>query len=80
MSRIVRQPIAVCRWQADDPVAFVHRGEVHTIVEILDRWVEMGDWWQGEGERKLLCVWTDHNALFELECTKQSWFVYKVWD
>ncbi|WAH40807.1 DUF6504 family protein [Alicyclobacillus fastidiosus] len=80
MSRIVRRPVAVCKWRDEEPEAFVDHDEVHTILEVLDRWMEMGDWWQGEGERKMLRVWTDHNALLELECTRQAWYIYKVWD
>lgn len=61
-------------------MAFVDHDEVHTILEVLDRWLEMGDWWQGEGERTMLRVWTDRNAMLELECTSQAWYIYKVWD
>lgn len=80
MSRIIHRPIVVHAWNGDEPHAFSNHGERHTIAEIIDRWIEMGNWWQGEGERKMLCVWTDRNALFELQQEERQWFIYKTWD
>ncbi|WAH35785.1 DUF6504 family protein [Alicyclobacillus dauci] len=80
MSRIVRRPVAVYRWNGDEPQVFSDRDTQHTVVEVLDRWVEMGNWWQGEGERQMIRVWTNLNALLELELEGGQWYIYKAWD
>lgn len=80
MSRIVHRPISVSRWDDDEPLIFLDRDEMHEVRLVLDRWMEMGWWWLGEGERKMLRVWTDRQALFDLELDNQQWYIYKTWD
>ena len=80
MTRIVSRPIAVKQWRNHEPLSFVDGEETHVILNVLDRWMEMGDWWNGEGERQMIRVWTNQSALFDLECTSGQWFIYKVWD
>jgi hypothetical protein len=53
---------------------------VHEVREVIDRWLEMGNWWEGEGSRKLLRVLTEENFVFDLEGTGQGWYIYRVWD
>lgn len=80
MSRMIHRLIVVHEWYEDEPRCFSNLDERHTVVEVIDRWMEMGNWWQGEGERKMMCVWTDKNALFELEQEGRQWLIYKTWD
>jgi len=80
VSRIVRRPIAVSRWCDGEPLAFQDQEVVRVIVDVIDRWFEMGCWWLGEGERKMMRVWTEDGGLMDLEEDAGQWFIYKVWD
>ncbi|HEY3314658.1 MAG TPA: DUF6504 family protein [Bacillota bacterium] len=42
--------------------------------EILDRWVEAGEWWDGDGPKEVFRVATDDGGVFELsrEVEKRS--------
>ncbi|EJY55267.1 hypothetical protein URH17368_2007 [Alicyclobacillus hesperidum URH17-3-68] len=53
---------------------------MRVIVDVIDRWFEMGCWWLGEGERKMMRVWTEDGGLMDLEEDAGQWFIYKVWD
>lgn len=80
MTRLVRRPIAVSAWRGEEPARFVDQAEEHAVELVLDRWLEMGDWWSGEGERRMLRVWTSACALLDLEYARGQWYVYRVWD
>lgn len=80
MSRIVQRPIAITQFVEGEPQTFKDCEDAHRIVSVIDRWIEVGRWWEGEGERRMMCVQTDLNGLFELEWDGRSWFIYKVWD
>jgi hypothetical protein len=80
MSRLVHRRIEVERWVDDEPHTFSDGGQRHQVAEVLDRWIEMGEWWKGEGVRKLLRVVTSEHGIYDLEYTGDEWFIYKVWD
>ncbi|MCL6631528.1 MAG: hypothetical protein K6T63_02755 [Alicyclobacillus herbarius] len=80
MTRIVRRPIEVERWYQDLPYQFWDHGTLHQVVDWLDDWSEMGNWWDGEGERQMIRVWTKDGQIFDLEASDGKWWLYKVWD
>ncbi|WP_169794002.1 DUF6504 family protein [Alicyclobacillus acidiphilus] len=80
MTRIVQRPVAVYRWNGMEPEAFRDHDTEYVIVDVLDRWREMGNWWQGEGERLMMRVWTSANDLLDLEGESGEWRIYKIWD
>lgn len=80
MTRLVHRPIEIQSWQNGEPDCFIDGDAVHKVSEIVDRWVEMGRWWEGEGSRRLLRVLTEQRSLFDIECNQQNWFIYRVWD
>ena len=80
MSRLVRRKIEISHWQDGDPDEFRDGGVKHQVQSVIDQWIEMGDWWNGEGSRKLLRVLTNRGELFDLECVDQEWFIYRIWD
>ncbi len=80
MTRLIHRPIEVRSWRDGEPLSFQDGEDVHQICEVIDRWLEMGNWWEGEGSRKLLRVLTEQNFVFDLEGTGQNWYIYRVWD
>lgn len=80
MTRIVRRPIEVESWRDGHPHRFRDGASTHIVRDILDRWVEMGEWWNGEGQRTLLRVLTADEDMYDLESDQESWFIYRVWD
>lgn len=81
MTRLVHRPIQVDGKEKGEPKGF-QDGEVHHRVQsVIDRWVEVGEWWNGEGRKQMWRVSTDQGALFDLECSPdEQWFIYRVWD
>lgn len=80
MTRIVGKEILV-ETQHGIPRAFLFRGQ-HVVMDVLDRWVETGDWWRGQADREMFRVLTRDGGVFELERSIDSdaWRLYKVWD
>ena len=81
MTRLVRRPIQVDRREKGLPLGF-QDGKVHHRVQmVLDQWIEVGEWWNGEGRKQVWRVWTNQGGLFDLECSKdEQWFIYRIWD
>lgn len=80
MTRIVRRPITVDRWNNHIPAAFWNHQEFHRVVDCIDSWIEMGAWWDGEQPRRVVRVYTDLHQVFDLEGIGENWFIYRVWD
>lgn len=80
VTKIVHRPIVVERWREGEPYAFSDGQEVHTIQAVIDKWMEMGEWWNDEGSRTLMRVLTVGQELYDLEYNVPHWFIYRVWD
>lgn len=81
MTKLVYRLIQVEAGGIGEPREF-QDGEVsHQIQTVIDHWIEMGEWWNGEGNKQLWRVWTHQGGLFDLECSADArWFIYRVWD
>lgn len=85
MSRLIRRPIEVLRTLGpaydEAPAEFIDQGVRRRVAAIIDRWAEMGAWWEGEGQRYLFRIQTEDMAVMDVERTDRGeWFVYRVWD
>lgn len=80
MSRLVRRKVTVTKFSGEVPKRFQDGANCHRIEAEIDGWMEMGDWWNGEGSRRLLRVLTDQQQVFDLEQKDGDWYIYKVWD
>lgn len=80
MSRLIRRKIEVIAYQGNLPKQIQDGQQRHEIIAAVDGWVEMGAWWDGEGSRTMLRVWTQEQQVFDLECQDGDWYIYKVWD
>jgi hypothetical protein len=65
------------------PLSFRWRGQVLHVVEVIDRFVVTGEWW----EQKPECVWwrvrVRGGGLYELyyeQGGERRWMLYKVYD
>lgn len=80
MTRIVRRPVQAAV-DADGSLQWFRDGEVtHRVVDVIGRWSEMGAWWRGEGTRQVQRVLDEDGGVFDVECAKTEWWLYRVWD
>lgn len=80
MSRLVHRLIEVETLPHGEPVFIRDGPNSYQVSVVLDSWAEMGEWWRGEGLRKVFRVLTEEQGLFDIECVEKKWFLYKVWD
>ena len=80
MLRIIDKPVEVTVLSGR-PVAFTF-GRNHRIKEILDRWIEIGEWWNQDSDMITYRVATDRGGVFEIYYVprKHRWMLYKVYD
>lgn len=82
MSRRYDQPIECATDSNRRPVRFRFRGQLFRVVEVLDWWVEVGEWWNGEPETEWYRVRTHDQGTFELysPTDRAEWKLWKVLD
>jgi hypothetical protein len=80
VTKIVHRPIDVQSWREGNPYSFRDGNALHIIEDVIDKWIEMGEWWNDEGSRTILRVLTLEQDLYDLECSELNWFIYRVWD
>lgn len=85
MSKRYNEPIRV--WSAQDKLqAFVWRGKLYRVQQVLESWTVNSGWWQKAPEnRRHTRVAASGNfgsGVFELyfERMKKQWFLFKVVD
>lgn len=52
------------------------------VTKIIDYWKDIGDWWQGEGEKDFFRLYLDNGTLCEIYYDYQEdiWQLYKIYD
>jgi hypothetical protein len=82
MARLIERPVDVTTGRGRAPVAFRWNGRYLRVAEVLDRWVEAGRWWEGEGEQATWRVATTSGGVYELtwRSDERRWFLYKAYD
>ncbi|MGE5573855.1 MAG: DUF6504 family protein [Bacteroidota bacterium] len=51
------------------------------MLSVVDEWREVGDWWQGEEERRVFAVLADNGGVYELCCDEHdAWQLTKIFD
>jgi hypothetical protein len=81
MARLIERPVDVTTGRGGRPVAFRWNGR-YLRVDVLDRWVEAGRWWEGEGEQIGYRVATPAGGVYELtwRTLDRRWLLYKAYD
>ncbi|WP_198854208.1 hypothetical protein [Alicyclobacillus sp. SO9] len=77
---MVRRSIVVENWHNNLPFSFWDGDVLHQVDTYIDSWQEMGNWWDGERNRKMLRVYTNRHQVFDLEGSENNWGIYKIWD
>lgn len=82
MSRLVDRPVHVRVGRQGDPLAFTYRRRTYRVTAVLDRWEEVGEWWEAPVERTVYRVLADGGGIFELERRRPEgrWYLYKAYD
>lgn len=80
VARIVHRPIIIESWQQERPMCFRDGAVQHRVAMVIDGWLEMGEWWNGEGERQVIRVLTEADGVYDIERVADQWFLYRVWD
>lgn len=81
MVRLIDRRVPVHAAPDGRPLWFAFRGR-RRVVRVLDSWREIGEWWDGNGERIVYRVETEDGGVFELDYrpTDGGWFLYKAYD
>lgn len=80
MTRLVKRSIVVETWCENLPFSFWDGEVFHQVDTYIDSWQEVGKWWDGEKNRKMVRVYTNRHQVFDLEGNNHSWGIYKIWD
>lgn len=79
--KIVDKCIPVLTRKLKIPYSFDYRGK-QRVEQILEVWLEAGEWWEDKPERVVYRVRTSGGGMFELYRHKgdRDWFLYKIYD
>ncbi|MGE5560393.1 MAG: DUF6504 family protein [Chloroflexota bacterium] len=77
--RIINRPVTVITGPQGAPQQFTYRGR-QRIKAIVDRWTEIGEWWDGEHERLVYRILSERGGMYELELRDGEWRLYKEYD
>jgi hypothetical protein len=80
MTRIVRRPVMVLLDADGHILGFRDGVRVYRVQAVIDQWREMGAWWNGEPERRVIRVETADHGVYDLEHQGGAWYIYRVWD
>jgi len=77
----VARPLRV---QAEEgvPRAFWWRGRRYAVAGVLERWRDVGRWWEGEPPRSFFRLQTAGGGIWEiyLDLGENTWHLYKIYD
>lgn len=81
MSRLIDRPVRVRTGRDGEPSSFSYRGRVYRVEAVLDRWEEVGEWWEAPVERTVYRVLAE-GGVFELEWRRPEhrWYLYRAYD
>lgn len=82
MSRLVHHPLQVVEGEAHKPLKIRWQQRWMNVTLVLDRWYDVGKWWEGEAEKLFFRVQLEGNQVWEvfLDHEQKSWNLYKIYD
>lgn len=82
MAKLINEPVRVHCAQDNTPEAFIWRKRLYRVVEVLSRWQEPADWWNGKPPRLFVRVNARNNSIgaYELYLSGDSWVLHRVLD
>ena len=82
MSKFINEPITV-HTENNTPAAFIWRRRNYRVIEVISRWWEPAQWWDGEDARllvRLLAINRTTVGIYELAKHDTNWFLHRVID
>jgi hypothetical protein len=83
VSRIYDAPIDSISLVRGAPASFTFRRQKVVVTEVIDRWVDGGRWWEGEGESDRWRIRSSSGGVYELyrpRTAEGRWMLYKAYD
>jgi len=82
VSKIINEPITV-HIKNNIPAAFIWRRRSYRVIEVISRWWEPAQWWNGEKARllvRLLAASKISTGIYEVAKHDADWFLNRVLD
>ena len=79
VTKLYFEPITV-QLEGGYPRAFTWRRRLHTVTNILKRWVVRIDWWRQEVGRQYYKVECDNLGTYEIYREQDGWFLERMYD
>lgn len=64
----------------EDPRRFFWFKRWVNVSRIIDRWKEIGRWWEDDAEKLFFRILSREGEVYEIYSEKQRWNLYKVYD
>lgn len=79
MPKIVDQPILMVT-ESNRPKRFFWFKRWVNVYRIMDKWKEVGRWWENEQEKLFFRVLSTDGSIYEVYTFKNNWNLYKIYD
>ncbi|MFC2036140.1 DUF6504 family protein [Chloroflexota bacterium] len=82
MSKLIGEPIIVHQNKDSMITAFIWRKRLYRVVEVISRWREPAEWWNGRAMRLFIRVNAQNlsTGTYELYKLGGAWFLSRVLD
>ena len=82
MSRLIHHPLQVVEGEVHKPLKILWQKRWVNVTLVLDRWYDVGKWWEGEAEKLFFRVQLEGNRVWEVffDHEQKSWNLYKIYD
>ncbi len=82
MSRLVQGVLQVVEGDERQPLKVYWQGSWMRVLTVLERWYDVGKWWEGEASKLFFRVQLEGNQVWELFLNQEqeSWNLYKIYD
>ncbi|QUL98778.1 MAG: hypothetical protein IMF26_01475 [Candidatus Fermentithermobacillus carboniphilus] len=79
VTKIVDQPVLVVV-EKGKPKRFFWVKRWVNVAGIIDKWNEVGRWWEDEKEKVFFRVLAAEGGIYEIYSDKKRWNLYRVYD
>lgn len=82
MSKLIHRQLKVVEGDGRQPLKVCWQGQWIRVVNVLDRWYDVGKWWEGEVVKLFFRVQLEGNRVWEVffDHEQKSWNLYKIYD
>jgi|BioPla2DNA2_1021312.scaffolds.fasta_scaffold154080_2 hypothetical protein len=82
VSKLVNLPLRVLEGEPGKPLKIYWQRRWVRVTMILDRWYDVGKWWEGEAVKLFYRLQLEGNRVWEVffDQEQKSWNLYKIYD